>query len=197
MADLTDVGNALVQLIATIAYPNGTTNPSVVGAPVMVYQGWPNAQQLPIDLKAGKVNISVFPRPNDKVTSVTMGNSDWEEQSNDGTTGNAILEIRRQTRTYQITIWASCFDQRDPVASAIDSALSLVTRIDLPDGTQGILSYVNSTQDDDQQRMGIYRRDLFYSVNYATTATVAEKAILETNLNVSVAATGDITIGAF
>jgi hypothetical protein len=196
MADLVDVGNALVNLIATIAYPNGTNQPSIVNSPILVYQGWPNAQQLPIDLKAGKVHISVFPRPNDRTQYVAMGDMDWRELSNNGVSGNTILEVRRQTRVYQITVWANCFDSRDPVASSIDSALALVLRIDMPDGTQGILSYTGSNQDDNEQLLGIYRRDLLYSVNYATTATVEQQAILEADASITLLSAGDITIGS-
>lgn len=179
MADITEVGQALVTAIAGAAYPNGTAQPSVGGMPILVYQGWANPQLLTTDLQAGKVHITVFPRPNDKVTSVMNGDGEWQEQSNNGTTGVAIREIRRQTRTFQITVWASCFDKRDPVAKAIDSALAAITRMTLPDGSQGVMTYVNSTQDDDQQKQGIYRRDLFYAVNYATTQTDNEYVIKE------------------
>jgi hypothetical protein len=191
MADITEVGQALVAAIALAAYPNGTAQPSVGNCPILVYQGWPNPQQLEADVQTGKVHISVFPRPGDRVTSVMLGDTEWLEQSNDGTQGVSIREIRRQTRTFQITVWASCFDRRDPVAKAIDSALAAVTRLTLADGSQGVMTYVNSTQDDDQQKQGIYRRDLFYSVNYATTQTEADYAVKHTQTNVSVGPTLD------
>lgn len=184
MADITEVGQALVAAIALVAYPNGTAQPSVGNCPILVYQGWPNPQQLEADLQAGKVHISVFPRPGDRVTSVMAGDGDWQEQSNDGTQGVSILEVRRQTRNFQITVWASCFDLRDPVAKAIDSALAAVTRLTLADGSQGVMTYVNSMQDDDQQKQGIYRRDLFYAVNYPTTQTETDYAIKEIDLSV-------------
>ncbi len=191
MADVTEVGQALVAVLAQAAYPNGTTQPSVGNCPILIYQGWPNPQQLEADVRAGKAHISVFPRPGDSVTSVMLGDTEWQEQSNDGTQGVSIREIRRQTRTFQITVWASCFDRRDPVAKAIDSALAGTSRLTLPDGSQGVMTYVNSTQDDDQQKQGIYRRDLFYAVNYAVTQTEADYAIKHTQTNVSVGPTLD------
>ena len=145
----------------------------------MVYQGWPNPQQLASALAAGAVHISVFPRPGDRVTSVTSGEGEWIEVSNDGTTGSSMRELRRQARTFQVTVWANCFDHRDPVAKALDSALAAISRLVLPDTSIGVLSYVNSTQDDDQQKQGVYRRDLFYAVDYATTQTENEYAIKE------------------
>lgn len=188
MADVTEVGQALVEAIAAAAYPHGTAEPSTAGCPIVIYQGWPNAQRLAEALPAGTVHVSVFPRPGDKVTSVMSGDGEWCEQDNDGTSGLSVREVRRQSRTFQITIWASCFERRDPVAKAIDSALSSVTRLALPDGSQGVMTYVNSTQDDDQQKQGIYRRDLFYSINYATTQAQRSFVIREVDLSLQRAA---------
>ena len=47
----------------------------------------------------------------------------------------------------------------------------------LADGSVGVLSWVRSTQDDSQEKQGVYRRDLVYAVNYATLQTQAEVAI--------------------
>lgn len=192
MADLTDVANELVNQIASAAYPNGITQPSIGNCPILVYQGWPNPAELQADLPAGKVHISVFPRPGDKITSVMMGDSEWKVLSSDGTTGVSIREVRRQTRTFQITIWASCFDRRDPIASVIDASLAINSRLVMPDGSQGIMSYVNSAQDDSLQKQGIYRRDLFYAVNYATTQTQDGFVIKSTQTNASIGPTPDV-----
>ncbi|WP_287496907.1 hypothetical protein [Pandoraea sp. CB10b_02] len=191
MADITEVAQALVDVLAQAAYPNGTAQPSVGNCPILIYQGWPVPQQLEADLRSGKVHISVFPRPGDRVTTVMAGDGDWQEQSNDGMQGVSVREIRRQTRTFQITVWASCFERRDPVAKAIDSALASITRLSFPDGSQGVMSYANSVQDDSQQKQGIYRRDLFYAVNYATTQSETDYAIQHVQTNVSVGPTLD------
>lgn len=63
MADLSDVLTALAQGLAAALYPNGTAQPSVVGADCFVFPGWPDTQSLDADLAAGKVQVSVFPRP--------------------------------------------------------------------------------------------------------------------------------------
>lgn len=185
MSDLTDVANELVKLIEGIAYPNGIALPSIGNCPILIYQGWPDPSALTADLPNGKVHISVFPRPGDKITSVIMGDSEWQTQSSDGTTGVSIREVRRQTRTFQITIWASCFDRRDPIASIIDSSLAVYNRLVMSDGSQGIMSYVNSVQDDASQKQGIYRRDLFYAVNYATTQIQDGFVIKQVQTNVT------------
>lgn len=172
MADITDVGNALVQLVATVCR---SLEPDY---PVRVYQGWPNPEQLKDDLLAGAVHISVFPRPGSKVTSVLAGDGEWEERVNDGERGTITREVRRETRQYQVTVWASCFDKRDPLANAIDPSLSAVSRITLSDGSQATISYISSLQDDDNQKLGVYRRDFFYAINYGVYQTESAWAIM-------------------
>jgi len=190
MADLSDVSNALVTTIAGIVYPNGTGAGSITGDPVKIYAGWPNAKQLTDDLAAGMVHVSIFPRPGDKVTITNHG--DWDEVTNNGTTGTAQIELRRQTRQYQITIWANCFDKRDPVAATIDAGLAGLSRLAMPDGTRAVLAYVNSSQIDDQQKAGIYRRDLFYAANYATTQTITATPIATINITTTAQFNGAI-----
>ena len=263
MADITDVSNALVTVIAGIVYPNGTSQPSITGAPVLVYQGWPDAVQLRADLAAGKVHVSVFPQPN-MLRIVDSAMSDWSTpsapvntvtltlsgqtvtvggtvstpqnaalvvdsrayvyavQAGDtlasiatalaalvnadqtataagavvtipgakyisprvGGQGVAVRETRRQEQGYQITVWANCFDQRDPIAAAIDSALSGIPHLTLADQSAA-LRFKSSRQDDSQQKEGIYRRDLMYAVEFSTFASQTLTQITATVENVS------------
>jgi hypothetical protein len=77
MADLTDVTAFLATLSASAVYPNGTSQPSVAAMDVRIFEGWPLAEQLDLDL-AGQVlvngvpatrtggplaNVSIFPMP--------------------------------------------------------------------------------------------------------------------------------------
>lgn len=184
MADVTDAGNGLVQAIAGICYPSGTGSASITGAPVIIYQGWPNAAEMRADLAAGKTHVSIFPRPGDKANEVAMGDMEWFELSNNGTTGSYARETRRQTRQFQITIWAARFDLRDPIASAIDAGLSALSRMTLADTSVALISYANSLQNDDMQKAAIYRRDLFYALNYATLQIITgATAIIKTTIN--------------
>jgi len=78
MADISDVSAALVTLAAGVAYPSGTSQPSIVNKPVMVYPGWPQPQTLDADLAVGKVHVSVFPMPNmERIVDSAM--SDWTQ----------------------------------------------------------------------------------------------------------------------
>jgi hypothetical protein len=95
MSDLTDVQNALVTLMAGIAYPNGTSNPSVVGAPVRIYPGWPIPLELDADLAAGICHISVYPRPEE--SNSTRYTREWQEATVQ--TPTLTLKVAGQTVT--------------------------------------------------------------------------------------------------
>ena len=101
-----------------------------------------------------------------------------------GGQGVAVRETRRQEQGYQITVWANCFDQRDPIAAAIDSALSGIPHLTLADQSAA-LRFKSSRQDDSQQKEGIYRRDLMYAVEFSTFASQTLTQITATVENVS------------
>lgn len=249
MADISDVSSALVSLVAGIAYPNGTSQPSVVGHDVLVYGGWPNPVQLVADLKANRIHVSVFPQPN-MLRIVDTAFSDWSAAATPANTvtltlaGQAVTvggtistpqnaallvdgkayvyavqatdtlttiasalaalvavdqaatasgaivtipnakyisprvggvgisqrETRRQEQTFMVSVWANCYDQRDPIAGLIDAGLSNTPHLVLPDQSAA-LRYRNSRQDDSQQKERIYRRDLMYAVEFSTLGT--------------------------
>jgi hypothetical protein len=100
MSDLTDVQDVLVSVMAGIAYPNGTANPSVVGAPVRIYPGWPIPLELDADLAAGICHISVYPRPEE--SNSTRYSRDWQEASVQ--TPTLTLTVSGQTVTVGGTI---------------------------------------------------------------------------------------------
>jgi hypothetical protein len=61
MADLAGVETALVGLATAALYPGGLAEPSSVGADCRIYRGWPAPAALDTDLRAGRVNVTVFP----------------------------------------------------------------------------------------------------------------------------------------
>lgn len=79
MADISDVENALVALIAQTLYPNGTGQASAAGVPAKVYAGWPTQSQLDADMMGGTAHVTVFPRPEERNT--TRYSKDWKQQS--------------------------------------------------------------------------------------------------------------------
>lgn len=75
MADLSDVTRLLEQLATSAVYPNGTSQPSVAGMDVRIYEGWPIPTQLDLDVAgqemAGTPPVPV-PRPGGKVCNVSV-----------------------------------------------------------------------------------------------------------------------------
>ncbi|CAJ0698814.1 hypothetical protein [Ralstonia holmesii] len=101
MADLSDISNALVTLAAAIAYPNGTSQPSLIGVDVRVFAGWPVPALLDADLAAGKVQVSVFPMPGmERVVSSAFG--DWSTPS--APVNTVTLSLSGQTVTVGGTV---------------------------------------------------------------------------------------------
>lgn len=180
MADMSDVVTALGTTIQSILYPNGTSQPSVTGGSILIEGGWPDPKTLEADLAASKAHVSIYPTPVSTTVTMQMGTAEWDQLTNNGTTGTAGLELRRETRQFQITVWAATYGARDTLGSAIDVGLAVLERFTLPDTYTATLNYAGSRQDDNQQRSGIYRRDLFYTVQYPTTLIQTEYVITET-----------------
>jgi hypothetical protein len=61
MPDLTAVLQTMAQNLQTPIYPNGVDQPSVVGVPVTINDGWPIRTQLDQILQAGSAMVSVYP----------------------------------------------------------------------------------------------------------------------------------------
>jgi hypothetical protein len=55
----------------------------------------------------------------------------------------------------------------------VDGALAAMAFLALPDGTGGNLRYLSSVLYDQSLNARLYRRDLLYNVDYATTITEA------------------------
>jgi len=99
----------------------------------------------------------------------------------------AQKEVRRQTQTFRITCWCPTPGLRDTAAVAIDQALAEMSFIDLSDGTQGHLIYAGTTVFDQSQDALLYRRDLLYSIEYATVLSVTQSTMLFGELEINAA----------
>ena len=100
-----------------------------------------------------------------------------------GVGGTSIMEVRRQQRTIQITVWADSPTNRDAVMKVIDPMLAATERLTLADTTSARLIYKSSPVTDQFQKEKLYRRDLMYSVEYATTITEADTTITVEQIN--------------
>ncbi|MBO4120282.1 hypothetical protein J5T34_05950 [Cupriavidus gilardii] len=98
-----------------------------------------------------------------------------------GGVATRLREVRRQDQEFLITVWANCYDSRDPVASAVDAALAATTRITLPDGSFGTLRSrpMSNPWNDSGQKERIYRRDLCCWIEYSTTVAQEQYEITQ------------------
>ncbi len=77
MADISDVEQAITEIVTAGLYPEGSTQSSVVGVVCRVYRGWPNAATLNADLSAGIVNVTIAPE-NESGRTTTRYLPEWQ-----------------------------------------------------------------------------------------------------------------------
>jgi hypothetical protein len=102
-----------------------------------------------------------------------------------GAIGTIIRETKRQKRSFQITFWCPTPALRDAIVPPVDAALGDIEFFSLPDGSSGRLLYERSPVSDRVERQGLYRRDLIYSVEYATTDTQSAPQVVTQKINLS------------
>lgn len=107
-----------------------------------------------------------------------------------GVTGISAIATRNQEQVFQIGIWAPTPALRDLFAKTIDAALSQIRRFVLPDTSLCRLIWKNSLQSDKWQKQALFRRDLFYTCEYATIALDNETQITQIQENYSAAVAG-------
>jgi hypothetical protein len=101
-----------------------------------------------------------------------------------GVTGTSSREIRRQQRMFTLTVWAPTPALRDAVSQPIDALLAGLSFIVMPDTYAARLIYHGTRMVDGQEKANLYRRDLTYSVEYATTETVGATQITQQQISV-------------
>lgn len=92
-------------------------------------------------------------------------------------TGTVAKEVRRQTDTLQVSVWAPTPDLRSAVAKVIDQATADLRFLEMPDHTSARLIYVNTQSFDRSEASLIYRRDLNFKTEYATVVTAVATQI--------------------
>ena len=101
-----------------------------------------------------------------------------------GVTATSIREVKRQEKQYQIVFWCPSPASRDAAVAAVDAVMGATDWLSLADGSMGRLIYSHTLSNDAPEKELLYRRDLFYTVEYATTQTETDTQIVvvETNL---------------
>lgn len=265
MADLSDVSDALVDLIYAQFYPDGLAGPKYPDRDLKIYAGWPDASQLDEDLQGDPefpiLHISVWPlpmerpanryptddeelsRPSATFLAVISGQSvvisgghgepyqpqniainvdgrAWSHRILPGQTnaqiaaalallisdtwpgtaavansvvipapgrimnarvgviGTSVREVGRQEKGFQITLWANTHENRVWMAKTLIPKLADTTFLTLPGGSGARLTCRSNSDMDRAQAQGAYRRDLVYTVEYATTIESAAPELI-------------------
>jgi hypothetical protein len=76
---------------------------------------------------------------------------------------------RRQQQAFRVNAWCPDPATRDSVGAAIDAALSGIDFVGLADGTSGRVRYLSTSTSDRWEDATLFRRELTYTVDYATT----------------------------
>ena len=92
--------------------------------------------------------------------------------------GMATSEVRRQVQTFRVTAWCPTPDLRDATCDVLDPAFAATPFLTLADNSAARLTFVNTTTFDQREDAALYRRDLLYTVEYATTLAASQPSML-------------------
>ena len=91
---------------------------------------------------------------------------------------SAYQETRRQRQSFRVSCWCPAPLLRDQVASTIDAAVASTPFLSLADGTSARITLAGGATIDQSENATLYRRDLIYAADYATTLTAAQPAMV-------------------
>jgi hypothetical protein len=127
---------------------------------------------------------------------ITVGSTGKALTARIASTGTSIMELKRQQKEFLIIAWTNTPAMRDTVTSLVDAQLSSNVRILLPDGTYGTLIYARSLINDAPEKELLYRRDLVYMVDYATTQSRTDYEIgaMQSQIQAATSPTGTLPV---
>ncbi len=91
---------------------------------------------------------------------------------------SASLELRRQRQGFRVTAWCPTPELRDDSCAVIDVAMAATSFLTLADGSAARLRYSMTTSLDDRQDAMLYRRDMYYTVEFPTTQVAIQPSML-------------------
>lgn len=97
--------------------------------------------------------------------------------------GTVIREVSRFERMMQIIAWSPSPTHRTAISRPVSVALAKTRFLTMPDQTSARLVVARSTITDHLEKQGIYRRDMFCTVDYAITDVLAAPLVTTTSLN--------------
>jgi hypothetical protein len=110
-----------------------------------------------------------------------------------GGVGTAWREVKRQQKQFMVSVWAPSPDIRDAACSLIDPPLADMVRFGLPDGSEAYMQYERSMINDAPEKELLFRRDLYYTVEYPTSITMTATEIVAFGVGVTDPASNPLT----
>ena len=91
---------------------------------------------------------------------------------------SAALEQRRQRQGFRVSAWCPTPELRDSACAILDVAAAATPFLTLADGSAARLCFSSTTSSDDRQDAMLYRRDMYYTVEYPTTQVAVQPSML-------------------
>lgn len=101
-----------------------------------------------------------------------------------GTNADVQYETKRQERCFEIHVWAPDYTKRDALSKYLDTFLPQRYHFELSD-QWAKLTYSGSHQIDNCEKTILYRRIMYYNVEYGTNFRVNAPVITSTEVNVN------------
>lgn len=83
----------------------------------------------------------------------------------------------------QVTIWADTPAHRDLVSQVVDLGFAGIERLTMTDGFSARVIYRGTHKNDMVQKANLFKRDLMYAVEYATTQVVTSTEVIAEQVN--------------
>jgi hypothetical protein len=90
----------------------------------------------------------------------------------------ATWEDRRQEKDIRVIAWCPSPESRDEVCGIVDGAFAASPFLQLADSTSARLQYKGTSVLDQAQSAMLFRRDLVFTVEYATVGTLVQPVML-------------------
>ena len=97
----------------------------------------------------------------------------------------ATKEIRRQSERFKISIWCATPESRDQAAALVDLTLAGINFLTLSDGSSARVIARGGETIDRGSDASLFRRDLIYEAEFATTLTQTQLPMLFGSLGVN------------
>ncbi len=102
-----------------------------------------------------------------------------------GGVGTSARELKHQEKEFIITVWSPTPALRDTLSSAIDASLAINSSLNFADESINKILYSRTLETDQLEKYQLYRRDIVYSVEYATTQIISAPQTIATVYNIT------------